>query len=171
MKLMKSLGCVLVATQVAFFSDAAIAAVVPKSEKVEREIIVKAPVEKTWAALTAFGAINQWHPSVTEAAVETKKDEDGKALPHRTLTLKDGGTLVHKETKKDESIRKYEYKLVEGLPVEGYRAIFKVKPGANENESKITYKARFYADPKGVKAVEAFYDAGLPGLKALIEAN
>ncbi len=127
-----------------FFSGATVAAVVPKSEKVEREIIVKAPVEKTWAALTAFGAINQWHPSVTEAAVETKKDE---------------------------SIRKYEYKLVEGLPVEGYRAIFKVKPGANENESKITYKARFYADPKGVKAVEAFYDAGLPGLKALIEAN
>lgn len=171
MKLMKSLGYVLAVTQMAFFTSVAVSAVVPKSEKVEREIIVKAPVDKTWAALTDFGAIDQWHPLVTKTAVETKEDADGKTLPHRTLTLKDGGTLVHKETKKDESIKKYEYKIVEGLPVDGYRAIFKVKPGANENESKIMYKARFYADPQGVKAVEAFYDAGLPGLKALIEAK
>lgn len=171
MKLMRSLGYVLAATQIAFFSNVAVSAVVPKSEKVEREVVVKAPVDKTWAALTEFGAIDKWHPSVTKTAVETKKDADGKELPHRTLTLKDGGTLVHKETKKDESIKKYEYKLVEGLPVEGYRAIYKVKPGANDGESKIMYKARFSADPNGVKAVEAFYDAGLPALKAHIEAK
>ena len=171
MKLMKSLGYILAATQIVFFTNVAVSAVVPKSEKVEREVIVKATVDKTWAALTDFGAIDQWHPSVAKAVLETKNDEDGKALPHRTLTLKDGGTIVHKETKKDESIKKYEYKIVEGLPVEGYRAIFKVKPGANENEAKIIYKARFYAGTDGVKAVEAFYDAGLPGLKALIEAK
>jgi len=171
MKLMKSFGYVLAATQIAFFSNVAVSAVVPKSEKVEREVVVNASVDQTWAALTEFGAINQWHPLVTKAVVETKADADRKTLPHRTLTLKDGGKLVHKETKKDASIKKYEYKLVEGLPVEGYRAIFKVKPGANENESKIMYKARFYADHSGVEAVEAFYDAGLPGLKAFIEAK
>lgn len=171
MKLMKSLGYILVATQMAFFTNVAVSAVVPKSEKVEREIVVKAPVGKVWAALTDFGAIDQWHPLVTKAVLETKKDEDGKELPHRTLALKDGSTIVHKETKKDDSIRKYEYKMVEGLPVEGYRAIFKVKPGANENEARILYKARFYAGADGVKAVEAFYDAGLPALKAYIEAK
>jgi len=121
--------------------------------------------------VTDFGAIDQWHPSVTKSAVETKNDEDGKALPHRTLTLKDGGTLVHKESKKNENIKKYEYKVVEGMHVKGYRAIFRVKPGANENEAKVMYKARFFADQDGVKEVEAFYDAGLPGLKAFIEAN
>jgi len=169
MKLMKSLGCLAAIAQVAFLSTNAVAAVEPTKEKIEREIVVKAPVDKVWAAVTDFGAIDQWHPSVTKIAVETKKDEDGKTLPHRTLTLKDGGTLVHKETKTNEKIKKYEYKIVEGFHVKGYRAIFRVKPGANENESKIMYKARFFADPDGVKAVEAFYDAGLPGLKAMLE--
>ncbi len=171
MKLMKSLGYIFVAAQLALVSQIAVSAVEPVQEKVEREIVVKAPVDKVWAVVTDFGAIDQWHPAVTKSAVETKTDEDGKALPHRTLTLKEGGTLVHKESKKNEKIKKYEYKIVEGMHVKGYRAIFRVKPGANENEAKIMYKARFFADPDGVKEVEAFYDAGLPGLKAFIEAN
>jgi len=171
MKLMKSLGFAVAAVQMAFISTSVMAAVEPVQEKVEREVVIKAPVDKVWAVVTDFGAIDKWHPSVTKTAVETKADEDGKELPHRTLTLKDGGTLVHKESKKNDNIKKYEYKIVEGMHVKGYRAIFRVKPGANENESKVMYKARFFADKDGVKEVETFYDAGLPGLKAYIEAQ
>jgi hypothetical protein len=91
---------------------------------------------------------------------------------------------LEKETINSDADMKLEYRMVEGiLPVSGYRSVITVKAGAAANESTVTWTGRFYnkandVHPKhgednetAVKAIEAFYDAGLPNLKKWLETQ
>lgn len=160
------------------------AANAPTQQKVIREVIIKAEPAKVWAMVKDFGGIHQWHPAVESTKTETKADQDGVELPHRLLTLKGGGTILEKQTISSDADMKLEYKIVEGvLPVSGYRAVMQVKAGPAEGETTVTWTGRFYnkandVNPKpgednetAIKAVEAVYDAGLPNLKKVIEAQ
>lgn len=160
------------------------AANAPSQQKVIREVVIQADPAKVWAVVKDFGKIHEWHPAVESTTTETKADEQGEMLLHRTLTLKGGGTLLEKQTVHSDDEMKLEYRIVEGvLPVSGYRAIMQVKAGPGAGESTLTWTGRFYNKankvdaPVGednataVKAVEAVYDAGLPSLKKLIETQ
>lgn len=162
-----------------FLAEAANA---PTQQKVIREIVVKADPAKAWSVVKEFGGIHKWHPAVESTTTETKADETGTSLLHRLIKLKDGGTILEKQTINSDEEMKLEYRIVEGvLPVSGYRSIMQVKAGPSAGESTITWTGRFYnkandvhAKPgedneAAIKAVEGVYDAGIPGLKKLIE--
>jgi hypothetical protein len=153
------------------------AANAPTQQKVIREVVIKADSGKVWAMVKDFGGIHKWHPAVESTTIETKADQDGVQLLHRLLTLKSGGTILEKQTINSDEEMKLEYKIVEGvLPVSGYR-------GPAAGESTVTWTGRFYnkandVHPKpgednetAVKAVEGVYDAGLPNLKKVLEAQ
>lgn len=161
---------------------AASAANAPSQQKVIREVVIKAEPAKVWAVVKDFSGLHKWHPAVESVTTETKADETGTQLLHRTLTLKGGGTILEKQTINSDEEMKLEYKIVEGvLPVSGYRAIMQVKAGPGAGESTLTWTGRFYnkandvhAKPgedneAAVKAVEGVYDAGLPNLKSILE--
>lgn len=163
---------------------AASAANAPSQQKVIREVVIRADAAKVWAVVKDFGAIHHWHPAVASTTTETKADETGAMLLHRTLTLKGGGTLLEKQTIHSDEEMKLEYRIVEGvLPVSGYRSNMVVKAGPNTGETTVTWTGRFYNKankvdaPVGednataVKAIEDVYDAGLPNLKKVIEAK
>lgn len=167
-----------------FLPVAVSAANAPSQQKVIREVVIHADAAKVWAVVKDFGAIHQWHPAVASTTTETKADETGTILLHRTLTLKGGGTLLEKQTINADEEMKLEYRIVEGvLPVSGYRSTMVVKAGPNAGESTVTWTGRFYNKankvdaPAGednataVKAIEGVYDAGLPNLKKVIEAK
>lgn len=158
------------------------AANAPSQQKVIREVIIKAAPVKVWAMVKDFGGIHKWHPAVESTTTETKADETGTELLHRTLTLKGGGTILEKQTINADEEMKLEYRIVEGvLPVSGYRAIMQVKAGPGADESTLTWTGRFYNKankvdaPAGednataVKAVEGVYDSGLENLKKVLE--
>ena len=160
------------------------AANAPTQQKVIREVVIKAESAKVWAVVKDFGGIHKWHPAVENTTTEIKADQEGVQLPHRLLTLKGGGTILEKQTINSDEEMKLEYKIVEGvLPVSGYRAVMTVKAGPAAGESTVTWTGRFYnkandVHPKpgednetAVKAVEGVYDAGLPNLKKVIEAQ
>ncbi len=160
------------------------AANAPTQQKVIREVIIKAEPAKVWAIVRDFATIDKWHPAIEKTTTETKADQDGVQLLHRLLTIKAGGTVLEKQTINADADMKLEYKMVEGvLPVSGYRAVMTVKPGPAAGESTLTWTGRFYnkandVHPKpgednetAVKAVEGFYDTGLPNLKKMIEAQ
>jgi len=162
----------------------ATAANAPTQQKVIREVVIKADPGKVWAMVKDFGGIHKWHPAVESTTTETKADQDGVQLLHRLLTLKGGGTILEKQTINSDEEMKLEYKIVEGvLPVSGYRAVMIIKSGAVPGESIVTWTGRFYnkandVHPKpgednetAIKAVEGVYDAGLPNLKKVIEAQ
>lgn len=174
----------MTALLVALMPLSSIAANAPSQQKVIREVVIKAEPNKVWALVKDFGGIHTWHPAVESTKLSTQKDETGVELPHRTLTLKGGGSLLEKQTISSDEEMKLEYKIVEGvLPVSGYRAVMTVKKGANPGESVVNWTGRFYNKankvdaPVGednataVKAVEGVYDSGLENLKKVLETH
>lgn len=179
---MKFLSKLLIAT--CFLPLAATAANAPSQQKVIRDVVIKAEPAKVWAVVKDFGGLHKWHPAVESTTTETKADDSGTQLLHRTLTLKGGGTILEKQTINSDEEMKLEYRIVEGvLPVSGYRSIMQVKAGPGAGESTVIWTGRFYNKankvdaPKGednetaVKAVEGVYDAGLPNLKKVVEGQ
>lgn len=149
----------------------------PTPQKVEKEVTINAAPAKVWAVIKDFGGIHKWMPLVTA----TKLDGD-----KRTLTLKDGGTVVEKLKSADDSLMMLKYDMQDQgpLPFTDYYAVVKVAPGKTANESSVTWTARFYRtyklnppipagqdDETAIKAGTGIVDAGLAGLKKYVEAQ
>jgi mxaD protein len=173
-----------VVTALGLLAVQASAAVAPSQQKVIKEVTVQADPAKAWELVKDFGAIHKWHPAVASTQLEMRKGDSGADVQHRLLTLKDGGTILEKLVGAADTDMKLEYRIVEGvLPVSGYRAIMQVKAGAEPGQAVVTWTGRFYNKayavdaPKGednataIAAVEGVYDAGLAGLKQVLEAR
>jgi len=158
----------------------------PSPQKVVKEIVIKADQEKVWALVKDFGAIGKWHPDVTSAKLETKKDaETGADLPHRLVALKNGTGFLEKLREVNEADKKIDYKMVEGpestIAVSNYRTVMQVKAGANAGETLLVITARFYNkansmealpgqdNPTANKVINELYDAAAIGLQKALE--
>lgn len=155
----------------------------PSPQKVVKEVIIKAEPAKVWAVVKDFGGIHKWHPAVADTKLEQRKDNESDAmLTHRILMLKDGGSIVEKLREANDAEMKLDYKMVEGtIPVSNYRAVMQVKAGPEAGESTLTWTGRFYNkansmeakpgedNPTANAAINGIYDAGLAGLKKVLE--
>ncbi|GGD15026.1 SRPBCC family protein [Aureimonas glaciei] len=133
---------------------------------VERSAEVTAAPAKVWAMIGEFCGIGDWHPAVEKCSLS---EADG--IRTRTLSLAGGGTLVETETSRDDSLRSYGYKIVDGpLPVANYMSMIAVREGDEAGESEIIWTGRF--DAKGAteeKATEAIVGIYESGIAALVE--
>lgn len=158
----------------------------PSGQKVEKTITIKAAPEQVWKSLRQFDAIKLWHPNIAELKLEDRKDaETGNVLQHRIIKMKDGVTLLEKLREANDDDMKLDYKLVDGaessIAVSNYRAVMQVKPGPGAGESTVVWTARFYNkantmeapvgqdNPAANAAINAYYNAGAEGLKAMLE--
>jgi hypothetical protein len=158
----------------------------PSGQKVVKEVVIKAEPAKVWALLKDFCSVQQWHAQVASCKLETLKDEEsGNPLPHHLMTLKEGGSLLEKLREANDAEMKLDYKMVDGtqstIAVSNYRAVMQVKAGPVAGESTVTWTARFYNaantmeappgrdNPAANAAINSYYDAGLAGLKKLLE--
>lgn len=155
----------------------------PSPQKVEKEVVIKADPAKVWALVKDFGNMQKWHPAVASDKIEVKKDENGDEQTYRTLTLKNGGTILEKLRGSDDKDMQLKYEIVSGvLPVADYTSKMTVKAGPGAGESTVVWMGRFYRvyklnppipagqdDESAVNAVTGVYDAGLAGLKAAAE--
>lgn len=172
----------------AFFALAAILPLTafahgPSPQKVVKEVVIKAEPAKVWAVVKDFGGIHKWHPAVADTKLEERKDTESDAmLTHRILTLKGGGRIVEKQREANDADMKLDYKMVEGtIPVSNYRAVMQIKAGPGAGESTLTWTGRFYNkansmeakpgedNPTANAAINGIYDAGIEGLKKLLE--
>jgi hypothetical protein len=157
----------------------------PSPQKVEKEIVIKAPPAKVWAIVKDFGNLQKWLPLVASTKVESKNDENGDLRTYRTLTLKDGGTIIERLGSLNEADMKIKYYIESGvLPVKDYNATITVKAGPGAGETTVTWMARFYRkyslnppipagedDESAIKAVNGVFDSGLPNLKKVAEGK
>ncbi|HQC29627.1 MAG TPA: SRPBCC family protein [Methylotenera sp.] len=158
----------------------------PSGQKVVKEFEVKAEPAKAWALLKDFGAIDKWHPDVSNVKLENRKDEEsGKDLPHRLVTLKNGTTFLEKLREANDAEMKLDYKMVDGkdstIAVSNYRTVAQVKAGKAAGTSIVTLTARFYNkantmeapagqdNPAANKAINELYDAAAVGFKKALE--
>ena len=154
----------------------------PSRQKVTREIQINAPAPEVWAAIADFCSIKTWHPAVV-ACEGPGGSEPGTT---RILTIGDAdGPKLHEELQKfDAENMTLKYKIAKTdnsvLPVTTYSAFMTVT--ANEDgTSTLQWRGGFYRgypnnnpppelnDEAALTAVTGVYDAGLAGIKALVE--
>lgn len=152
----------------------------PTPQKAVQTIEIAASPEAVWEVVKDFDGIANWHPQVTE------NSGDGTNTPgtsQRTLTLENGEQMVDGLDTYDEAAHEYGYRLaqenVKALPVSFYTVTLKVMPA--DGGSQLEWKGRFYRgdtgnfpphnlnDEAAVKAMNAFFKAGLEGLRQRVE--
>jgi mxaD protein len=152
----------------------------PTPQKVQKSITISASPEEVWEVVKDFDNGNKWLPFVADIKVETKGEDK-----FRTLTLKDGGTVLERLKGIDEDLKKIKFEIVEGdVPVSDCNMYITVSKGANENESEVQWTARFYRvyklnppipegqdDETALNAITSVVDVALPELKKLIESK
>jgi mxaD protein len=158
----------------------------PSGQKVMKEVVIKAEPAKVWAVVKDFGGVHKWHPNVASTKLENRKDSDtGAELPHHLVILKDGGSILEKLRESNDADMKLDYKMVDGaestIAVSNYRTVMQVKAGPSTGESTLTWTARFYNaantmeappgkdNPAANAAINSYYDAGITGLKKMLE--
>ncbi|XSG82988.1 MAG: SRPBCC family protein [Methyloligella sp. ZOD6] len=148
----------------------------PTPKKAEQTITIDAPADEVWAVAKDFGGMADWHPMV-----EKVEAADGK----RTVTLKDGGTLIDSLDDTSEEEMSYSYRLdtpdIENFPVSFYSATLDVNEA--DGGSEVSWIGRFYRadtgnfpsesqnDEAAIAAMNEFLKTGLEGLKAKVEGG
>lgn len=122
---------------------------------------IDADAEKVWRVIGDFCGIEDWHPAVEKCEIDKKNPT------MRTLTLKGGGSIVEKQTARDDKKMSYSYAIVESpLPVVNYKSTIKVAKSGQG--SKVTwtgsYKAKGASAAEAKKVIDGIYDAGLEGI-------
>ncbi len=147
-------------------------------KKIDESIVIDASIDKTWAVLKDFDQISTWHPDVTSSKGDGKNEFDGE----RIMTLS-GGDLVERLAEYSEKDYKYEYRLktenTDALPVSSYSITIQLI--ADGDKTLVKWKGRVYRgdtsnsppeklnDESAVKAMNAFVEHGLKGLKEAVE--
>lgn len=156
---MRILGFALLAALAATFTDPAHAA------GVERSALIARPPAEVWAFAGPFCALASWHPMIARCEDLVI---DGK--PYRRLVTRERDAFLEREIARDEAGMSYRYAIERSpLPVEDYRATFRVEPAAGG--SRVVWRADFdvaaKADAQAVeRTVAEIYEAGLAGLAA-----
>ena len=119
-------------------------------------------VEALWERVGDFCGIGSWHPGVAKCQLSADKRT-------RTLTLKDGGTLVEHLVKWNDETHSYTYTIVAGSwPLTNYAATLEVAPAESGAGAVLHwnshYTPRSATDSNAKTLVEDFYRAGLAGL-------
>lgn len=134
---------------------------------VERSVEIAQPPATVWAMAGPFCAIADWHPHI--ASCEELVIEDRL---HRRLKTATDDALLERQIERDEAGMRYRYAIERSfLPVARYRATFAVEPaGAGSRiDWRADFTARGAADAAAEQAVAALHEAGLAGLKVLLE--
>lgn len=140
----------------------ALAATPALALEVTKSATIAAPPETVWKTIGDFCGIGNWHPAIAKCE---RSEKGGKKV--RTLTLKDGGTIIEQQVSRNAKEMDYTYTIVESpLPVSDYKSTIGVmKEGSG---SKVTWKGSFKAkgapDEKAQEVIGGIYDAGLKGI-------
>ena len=124
------------------------------------EIRVGAPVDAVWALVSDSRSIARWFPSIATCTV------DGNV---RVCTLKRGGEVREQIVNVDHAIRRFQYRILEGIPVDRHLGTVDViEIGADD--SLVVYSTE--AEPDGVgDAIGAAVRTALADLKSVLEVN
>lgn len=128
---------------------------------------IAASPDKVWQAIGNFCGIADWHPAIAKCEMTQR---DGATT--RSLTLRGGGTIVERQTGRDDSAMRYSYMALSGpLPVSDYNSTISVtkKGGGSEVTWKGTFKANGASDADATKVIQGIYDSGLDALAAKVK--
>lgn len=152
----------------------------PTPQKANVSVTINAPLDRVWQAVRNFSDMADWHPDVKQSQGDGKHASGGT----RTVTLQNGESFVDELDFYSDQDHEYSYRLktenVKALPVSSYSTTLKVT-AVDAASSAVVLKSRFYRgdtgntppeplnDAAAVKAMNAFFNNGLEGLKQQLE--
>lgn len=119
-----------------------------------------APAAAVWKKVGGFCGIANWHPAIAKCVLS-------KGGKERTLTLKDGGTIVEDLVTINNKKHTYSYKIVKSpLPVDHYVSTLKVVPKGKGSEIIWSgkYMAKGAPDADAKKTIDGIYKSGVDSL-------
>lgn len=147
----------------------------PTPQRIEREVVLDAPPERVWALVSDFSAIMLWHADIEDAVLTGGNQRGGR----RSLTLA-GGRLVEGIDDIDDAAMSLRWRLSEenpeAFPASFYMHSLSLYPEGEGTRLRWTanayradtgnYPEKGRDDAAVVRAIEAFMDRGLEGLRA-----
>lgn len=125
---------------------------------------IKAAPAAVWDKVGGWCAIKDWHPAIAAC--------DAGKKGFRTLTLKDGGKVVEKQTKTGPN--SYSYDIIDSpLPVKNYSATLTAKRDSL-GQTDLTWSAKFEpakgkTEAEAVAAINGIFAAGLKNIKETVK--
>lgn len=114
--------------------------------------------DEVYAAVADVAGMPKWFPGMKEASLDGDR---------RTMTLEMGIDLVEQVVTNDAALRRYQYSIVEGIPLEHHLGTVDVLPDGDG--SRVVYGTDIRPDElAGI--VGPATEGGLAGLKALLES-
>jgi len=123
---------------------------------------VAAPPDAVWRVAGDPGAVGEWFGAVSECRM------DGDT---RTVTMRNGATLVERIVDRDDDARTYSYEVVSGIPgLLRHRATIRVEPTGGG--SRVHWRQTGESEVEGYdmeSRLRGVMTSGLNGLRALVE--
>ncbi|BCX89260.1 mxaD protein [Methylomarinovum tepidoasis] len=150
----------------------------PTPQKSDAAITMKAPLKKVWQAIKEPTAICRWHPSIDRCDYDADKQErvfylqSGERFSEAILEVNEANHTVY--------LRQGEAN-VKALPVSSYSTRIQVEDNGDGTVT-VRWRGRYYRgdtgnfppqhlnDEAAVKAMNAWIEKGLKGLKNAVES-
>jgi uncharacterized membrane protein len=121
-------------------------------------VTIEASADDVWAVVASSDELPSWFASVDSCSVEGDM---------RLCTLKRGGRVLERVVNVDDALRRFQYSVVEGLPVSNHLGTIDViETGARQ--CLVVYSTEAEPDPVAVGISQAVAGA-LADLKVLVE--
>jgi len=139
---------------------------------VEKSIIIKAPKQKVWRAVSNIVSLPLWVTDVKKTIFQSKKKRGVGAI--REITFKDGNT-VEEHVVSWKNGESFSYIATEGLPLRAYVATISIL-SKTKNSTQVTWES--YLNSKKMTEREffeflayigSFYEGSLENLKNSLE--
>lgn len=117
------------------------------------------PADEVWKVVSDSAGISAWFPGIESATVA-----DGT----RTCTLAGGITLVEDVVNVDDELRRFQYRITDGMPVESHLGTVDVLEDGDG--TLVVYSTEVTPDSLAGLMGPAI-EGGVQGLKALLESD
>ena len=143
--------------------------------KVERSVIIEAPIDRVWSVVREFDGVAKWNPGVVSARMESGDPATVGSIRH--LDIADG--TIYRETllAHSDTDRYYSYDIVEGpLPCTDYVSMHRFLPAAEGEHSLGIWTGEFECEPSERAALEEIvgeriYVDGMRGLNEYMKGG
>lgn len=125
---------------------------------VRSHIRIACDPDAVYALVADSGKLGEWFPGIESIAI------DGKL---RTVTLPDGATVVEEIVTDDPQLRRFQYRIAEGMPLEHHLSTIDVI--ADGSGALVVYGADVRPDEIGPAMAPAL-EAAVAGLKTRLES-
>ena len=142
--------------------------------KVERSVVIEAPIDRVWSAVREFDGVVRWNPGVVAARMESGTPTTVGSVRH--LDIADGTVFRETLLAHSDADRLYSYDIIEGpLPCTDYVSTHRFEP-AEAGRTLGIWSGEFECEPADRAALEEIvgeriYVDGMRGLNEYMKGG